>query len=191
MQLAEAIEPKQQAAKFVFPAKHTLDSIEPLFENGGVEKWLAASFGGFSTAGVRVDIGNHPAIENGFAVPSTIIDAIQANDGSLKINANSKGDVRHQRQGFSQERRFIAIAWRRNKRRNDIAIAIAEGDDLVAFDLLVPAEADVVAAFLRRCRRTIAMDDSGVEKIGLMKLAHRTCKNGVKTAVRLPPSKRA
>jgi hypothetical protein len=71
--------------------------------------------------------------------------------------------VRHQRQGFSQERRFIAIAWRRNKRRDDIAIAIAEGDDLVAFDLLVPAEPDVVAAFLRRCRRTIAMDDSGVD----------------------------
>ena len=99
--------------------------------------------------------------------------------------------MRHQRQGFSQERRFIAIAWRRNKRRDDIAIAIAEGDDLVAFDLLVPAEPDVVAAFLRRCRRTIAMDDSGVEKIGLMKHCHRTCKNGVKTAVRLPPSKRA
>jgi hypothetical protein len=26
----------------------------------------------------------------------------------------------------------------------------------------VPAETDVVAAFLRRCRRTIATDDSGV-----------------------------
>ena len=77
--------------------------------------------------------------------------------------------MRHQRQGFSQERRFIAIAWCRNKRRDDITIAIAEGDDFVAFDLLVAAETDVVAAFLRRCRRTIAMDDSGVEKIGLMK----------------------
>ena len=190
VQLAEAIETKQQAAELIFPAEHTLDGVEPLFENGGVEKRFAASLESFSTAGICVDIGNHPAIENGFAVSPAIVDAIQADDGSVKVNANSMGDARHQRQGFSQERRFIAIARRRNKRRDDIAIAIAEGDDLVAFDLLVPAETDVVAAFLRRCRRTIAMDDSGVEKIGLMKRCHRTCKNGVKTAVRLPPSKR-
>ena len=141
------------------------------------------------TAGVRVDIGNHPAIENGFAVPPAIVDAIQANDSSLKIKANCKGEARHQRQGFSQKRRFITIAGRRNKRRNHIAIAIAESDDLVALHLLVPAEADVVAAFLRRCRRTIAMDDRGIEEIGFMKLQHRACKHGVKTAICLPLSK--
>jgi hypothetical protein len=170
VQLAEAFEPKQQAAKFIFPAKYSLYGIESLFENGRVEEWLAASFGASSTAGVRVDIGNHPAIENGFAVPPAIVDAIQANDSSLKIKANGKGEARHQRQGFSQKRRFITIAGRRNKRRNHIAIAIAESDDFVAFHLLVPAEADVVAAFLRRCRRTIAMDDRGIEEIGFMKL---------------------
>ena len=87
------------------------------------------------------------------------------------------------------KRRFIAIAGRRNKRCNHIAIPIAEGDDLVAFHLLVPAETDVVAALLRRCRRSIAMDDCGVEEIGSMKLQHRACKHGIKTAVRLPLSK--
>ena len=73
--------------------------------------------------------------------------------------------------------------FRTNCRRNHIAIAIAESDDLVALHLLVPAEADVVAAFLRRCRRTIAMDDRGIEEIGFMKLQHRACKHGVKTAI--------
>ena len=189
VQLAEAFEPKQQAAKFIFPAKHPLYGIKSLFENGRVEEWLAASFGASSTAGVRVDIGNHPAIENGFAVPPAIVDAIQAYDRSLKIKANCKGEARHQRQGFSQKRQFIAIAGRRNKRRNHIAIAIAESNDLVALHLLVPAEADVVAAFLRRCRRTIAMDDRGIEEIGFMKLQHRACKHGVKTAICLPLSK--
>ena len=70
-----------------------------------------------------------------------------------------------------------------------LQLPIAEGDDLIAFDLLVSAETDVVAAFLRRCRRSIAMDDGGVEEIGLMKLQHRAGKNGVKTAIGLPPSK--
>jgi hypothetical protein len=44
VQLAEAFEPKQQAAKFIFPAKHPFYGIESLFENGRVEEWLAASY---------------------------------------------------------------------------------------------------------------------------------------------------
>jgi hypothetical protein len=68
---------------------------------------------------------------------------------------------------------------------------IAESDNLVAFHLLVPAKTDVVATFLRRCRRSIAMDDCGIEEIGLMKLRHRGRENGVKTAIRLPLSKNA
>jgi len=56
---------------------------------------------------------------------------------------------------------------------------------LSPFTFLVPAETDVVAALLRRCRRSIAMDDCGVEEIGSMKLQHRACKHGIKTAVRL------
>ena len=93
VQLAEAFEPKQQAAKFIFPAKYPLYGIESLFENGRVEEWLAASFGASSTAGVRVDIGNHPAIENGFPVPPAIVDAIQTDDRSLKVKADGKGDA--------------------------------------------------------------------------------------------------
>ena len=93
VQPAEAIEPKQQAAKFIFPAKYPLDGIEPLFKNGRVEEWFAATFGASSTAGVRVDIGNHPAIENGFPVRPAIVDAIQTDDRSLKVKANGKGDA--------------------------------------------------------------------------------------------------
>ena len=133
MQLAEAIESKQQAPELIFPAKHPLNGIEPLFKNGGIEQGLAASLGGFSTTGIRIDIGNHPAIENGLSVSPTIVDAIQADDGSLKVNADRSGDARHQWQGFAQERRLITIAGCWNKRRNHIAMPIAEGDDLVAF----------------------------------------------------------
>lgn len=68
MQLAEAIESKQQAPELIFPAKHPLNGIEPRLKNGGVEQRLATALGGFSTAGIRVDIGNHPAVEDGLPV---------------------------------------------------------------------------------------------------------------------------
>ena len=61
------------------------------------------------------------------------------------------------------------VAGSRDKRRDDIAIPVAEGNDLIALDLLMPVEADVVAPFLRRRGRTIAMDDGHVEKVGLTK----------------------
>jgi hypothetical protein len=41
MQLTYAFKPKQQATKLILPTKHALDRIEPLFENGGIEKRLA------------------------------------------------------------------------------------------------------------------------------------------------------
>jgi hypothetical protein len=66
-----------------------------------------------------------------------------------------------------------------------------EGDDLIAFDLLVSVEADVVAALFRRRRRAIAMDDGHIEKAGLTKLQHHDCENDVKAAAGLPPSKSA
>jgi len=56
MQLAEALESKEQPAKLIFPAEHPLDGIEAFLENGGVEERLPASFDGFSAAGVWVDV---------------------------------------------------------------------------------------------------------------------------------------
>jgi hypothetical protein len=112
MQLAEAIEPEQQAPELVFPTKHPLNGIEPFSKNGSVEQRLAATLGAFSTAGIGVDIGDHPAVEDGLAIRSAIIDAVQADDGSLKIKADKSGYARHQWQGFAQERRFITIAGR-------------------------------------------------------------------------------
>ena len=56
MQLAEAFEPKRQVAEFVFPAKHTLNGVEPFLEDRRVEKWLAAAFGGFPVPGIRIDV---------------------------------------------------------------------------------------------------------------------------------------
>ena len=182
MQLAEAFEPKQQAAKFIFPAKHPLYGIESLFENGRVEEWLVASFGASSTAGVRVDIGNHPAIENGFAVPPAIVDAIQANDSSLKIKANAR--PRRDTSGKASR-----------KSGDSLRLPGAETNGAITLQLR-SQKATILSPFTFLCplkpmspRRTIATDDRGIEEIGFMKLQHRACKHGVKTAICLPLSK--
>ena len=78
MQLAQSFEPQQQTPELILPPEYALDGVEPLFENGGVEDRLAAPLGGFCAAWIRVDVRNHAAIENRFAIYPAIVNAIQA-----------------------------------------------------------------------------------------------------------------
>ncbi|MFC6522988.1 hypothetical protein ACFQAT_27850 [Undibacterium arcticum] len=63
VQLAEALEPKQQAPELVFPGEHPLDCVEPLFKNVGIEERLASALGLLSAARVGVDIGVMPRLK--------------------------------------------------------------------------------------------------------------------------------
>lgn len=188
MQLTEAFKTKQQSPELVFPSKHPFDRPKPFFKYRRVEQHLAASFGLLSTTYIRVDVGDHTAIKNGFAIGPAIIDAIQTDDTALQIHADGSGNAHHLGQGRAQQRRFIAVAWCCDERRDHVAVAIAEGDDLVAFQLLVPVEANVVAALLGGRRRAIAMDDRDIKTLVLVKLHHRAGKDGIHAAIVLPPA---
>jgi hypothetical protein len=82
-----------------------------------------------------------------------MLDSVQANDRSLKIQTHRTGDAHHVWQRRAQQRRFIAVARSGDKRRDDIAVAITEGHDLVTFDLLVSVEADVLSVMTLSPRR--------------------------------------
>ena len=142
-----------------------------------------------SASGIGVDVWHHAAIENRLSVAPAIVDAVEAHDRTLKIEANGTRDPRHHWQRLTEERRFVLIAGCRYERRDDVAVAIAKGDDLVTFDPLVPAEADVIAPLLRRCRRAIAVDHRGIKEIRVMKRRHRPGEDRIEAAIRLPPAK--
>ena len=66
MQLADALEPEQQPAEFVLPAKHALNGVEPLLENRLVGKWLAAAFVNFRPLGLAFMFGTMPRLKIAF-----------------------------------------------------------------------------------------------------------------------------
>jgi hypothetical protein len=51
-----------------------------------------------------------------------------------------------------------------------------KGDHLAAFEMLVPAIPEVVAAFLRSGRRAVAVNDGKLEQLVLMKSIYRARK---------------
>src|SRR5258708_20820000 len=112
VQLAEAIEAKQQAPEFVLPAEDPLDGAEPFFEDRWIEQRLAAGFRCFASTRVRVDVGDHAAIEDGFAVGPAIVDPLQADDGALQGEAELTGDTRHLRRCFAHQGPFVALSGR-------------------------------------------------------------------------------
>ncbi len=186
VQYADPIEAQQQATELVFPGEDPLDGAKAFFEEGGIEQWLAAEPGCFPATRIGVDVGRHAAIEDSLAVGPAVVDAIEADDAVVQGEANGAGDPRELRQGVAQQRRFVAVARCGHERRDYIAVPIAESDDLVALDLLVAAEAEVVAAFLGRGRRAVAVDDVGVEQMRGMQRGDRTGEDPVKTTPRLP-----
>ena len=155
MQLTEALEPEQQAAELILPTKHALDGVEAFLEYVSTEQRSPTAFGRFPASRIGIDIGHHAAVEDRLPILSAIVYAVEADNRSLKVKTNKTGYPHHVRQGRAQERRFIVVARSRDKRRDDIAIPVAEGDDLIALDLLVRVEADVVAALIATSRKLV------------------------------------
>ena len=70
-----------------------------------------------------------------------------------------------------------------------LQIPITKRDHLVAFDFLVPVEADIVTILLRRGRRAVAVDDRDVKELRLMERQHRALEDRIETAIRHPAAK--
>src|SRR5271165_5256722 len=148
---------------------------------------LRPRFGCFPPRGLGLMLGTNAAVEDRLAVGPAVVDAVEADDGALKVHARLPGDAHHVEHRLPQQRRFVAIAWCRHERRDHVTMAVAEGDDFVALHLLVPAESKVVAALFRRRRRAVAMNDRRIEAAVLMKPRHRAGEDGVHAAIVHPP----
>ncbi|MCY7278776.1 MAG: hypothetical protein LH702_34840 [Phormidesmis sp. CAN_BIN44] len=114
---------------------------------------------------------------------------IQTDDSFVQLDSDLLSDTCHLRQRFVQERRLMSIARGCHKWREHIAVAIAEGNNFVPFEVLVPTESEVIAAFVRGCRRPISMNNADVEVFFLVKLRHRPLENGIKASLGFKASK--
>ena len=130
--------------------------------------------------------GGHNAREQASYLNAAIFEFI-----SKRPRKRTNPSPDHQRRSPSRgNARLIAIALGRDEWRDHIAVVIAENDDLVALDLLVPAEANVVTTLLGRRRRAIAVGDADVEKAMLFEHQYRALEDRVETATANPPAKR-
>jgi len=87
VQFTDTVKAKQQTPELIFPGKQPLDGTESLFEDGGIEQRLTTSLGMLSAARVRIDVGDHAAIEDGLAIERAIVHTVQAHDAALQVQS--------------------------------------------------------------------------------------------------------
>jgi hypothetical protein len=179
VQLTDPLEAHQSAPELILPTEDSLDSLKLFLKNGWVENRFASTLGCLSTTRIFRNIRNHPAIENGFAVGATIVDPIQADEGLVQIESDLFGDATHFRQCCLQQRRLVTIVRCRNKRSDDVAVTVTEGNHFVAFEMLVPTEPEVVTALLCHSRRPIPVNDTDIKMPFEGQDRRSTLKNGI------------
>ena len=168
------------------PSPYPLNGPEALLEDSRIKALLAAPLRGFTPARIFRNVGHHAPVENGLAVGPAVVDAVQTDGRALQVHADGVGQLGKSGQGVAQQRRFVAVARRAYEWRDDVAVPVAEGHDLVALEMLVTAVAEIVAAFFRRRRCAIAMNDRQIEQLVIIKPAHRAGKDGIHATVGLP-----
>ena len=90
----------------------------------------------FLPRGLALILGTIAAIENRLPVLPAIVTTIQADDRFLKLKTNRTSYAYHIWQGRAQKGRFTVVPRSGDERRDDAAIAVAEGHDLIAFAAL-------------------------------------------------------
>ena len=177
------------APKFVLPSEHALNGAKPLFVDVFAEQALGAGLGGFPAARVLIDVGNHVAVEDRFAVGLAVVNAVQADGAPSKIQANGLGNTRQLWQCFTQQGGLVSIARCSYERRDRVAVAVAKRHGFIALEVFVATEANVVASLLGDCRRAVTVKNRGVEQIAVEKRLHRAGENGIDVALACPPAK--
>src|SRR3982074_1111446 len=107
--MTEAFKAKQQAAELILPTQHALNGIEAFLEYVSIEQWFPATFGEFPASGIGIDIGHHAAVEDRLSILSAIVNAVQTDNRSLKINASRTGHAHHVWQRRAKQWRFVVI----------------------------------------------------------------------------------
>jgi len=101
-----------------------------------------------STTRIRVDVGDHARLKNGFAVRPAIVDTIETDDAALEIHADRSGDARHFGQGLAQQRRFVAIARAETNGAITLQLRSQKATTLSPFSFLCPLKPMLSPPFL-------------------------------------------
>ena len=133
----DPFKPYEKPLELVFPCENSFYGAETFFKNRKIEHRLASTFGLLPVPLIGLDVGFHARIEDLLAVCMAIIDAIKAHGRSFKIEPYSFCNALPWAHCFPYQGGLVSVARCTSHRRNDIAVTITYGDNLVTLHVLM------------------------------------------------------
>ena len=114
----------------------------------GIEEPLAPTLGALAVTRILFDVGNHTGIENALPVVRRIKAAIEIEIGPSEVQPDLFGHFFQRVQALRQQHHVGLIDRSHGDGRYDVALVVGDGDDFLAFLVLVPRVLDAIAPFL-------------------------------------------
>src|SRR5262245_30901068 len=138
---------QQQAFEFILPRKSAFHN-EAQFVEDRIKEALATQFGGLPVAGMLLDIGLEPGIEDALATGFAVKTRIQIEHSSAQLKPRFAGHTLESFQPFRQQPHVPLIDGRYRQGRQDIAMVVHQSDHFLPFLVFVAAVANGLAPFL-------------------------------------------
>ena len=106
-------------------------------KDGGVEEAVASALGRLAVVRILFDVRNQPRIENALPIACGIKAAIQIERGPSELQPDLFGHLFERLQAFRQQDHVGLIDRSHRDRREDIAMIVDDGNDLVALLMFV------------------------------------------------------
>src|SRR6266436_988943 len=116
--------------------------------DGFVEEAFASAFRGLAVAGILFDIGDQAGIENALAIVRGIKAAIKVERGPSEVQPDLFGYLLQGVEALRQQDHVGLVDGSHGDRREDVAMIIDDGNNLLALLVFVSRVPNTIAPFL-------------------------------------------
>jgi hypothetical protein len=138
---------QEEPLEFVFPRKGPIDTGSQGMD-GGIEQPLSSLFRVLSIARILLNVWDQSSIENALPIVLGIESRVKIQIGSCECQTNRFGDPLQASQPLRQEHHVGCVHWCHWAWRDDIAMVVRNGQDLLPLLMLVARVTDPISPFL-------------------------------------------
>ncbi len=157
--------------------------------DGGMEQSLAPALGGLAVAGVLLDVGDHPRIEDRLAIGLRIEPPIEIEVRAFQHQARQLGHPLQSLQPFREQHRIRFIDGCHRQGSQHIPVVVDDGDALFSLLVFVTGIADAVPAFFGHGVGPITVEHAEIKLVVVRQMLHTGDEGLLKGAVIRPLGK--
>jgi hypothetical protein len=137
---------KQHPLKFILPCKGPIHTFSQCMDRF-IEQTLSSPLRLLSITRILLNVGDQPSIENTLAIVLGIKSRVEIQIGPCECQTNGFGDQLQASQALRKQHHVGCIHWRKGAWRDDIAMVVGNGYNLLALLMFIARIPDAIPPF--------------------------------------------